>query len=97
MLISHKIRETLKALSELQLEINEHIKNNKVNNIAKHLESRLINVQLSLYQSGITHYLDDVFWEESLNNEFIKIELEIIIQETEWQIQDIARHLATIN
>ena len=88
------IKATLKSFNDIRIKVIEYIKDNRVNSIARHLEARLLIVEQSLSESGITHYLDDVFWKESLGNQTIRIELEVTVQEIEWQVQDIARHLA---
>lgn len=88
------LNTTLDTLREIQLSISEFVKNTKDNKfveIANNLKSRLIKLQQSLYASGITHYLDEEIWNESANNQNIRLELEVTINEVAWQIQDMAR------
>jgi HD superfamily phosphohydrolase YqeK len=94
-------QDTLKNLfqmfNEILLKIGEIIKNNhdfKIIDIAKHLESRILKLRQSLYASGITHYLEDVNWQGSLNDQSIRAELEITTKEIGWQLQDIVRDTA---
>lgn len=85
---------TLNTLSEIQSNISEFVRDSqeaKAVEVANHLKSRLIKLQQSLYASGITHYLDDEYWNESSENQFIRVELEVTTKEIGWQIQDMAR------
>lgn len=91
------LNTTLDTLREIQLSISEFVKNTqdkKFVEISNNLKSRLIKLQQSLYASGITHYLDEEIWNESANNQLIRLELEVTTNEVAWQIKDMARDVS---
>lgn len=90
------LKNIFQMFNEISLKIAEILRDNhdyKIVEIAKHLEFRILKLRQAIYASGITYYLEDDNWQGILNDQTIRIELEITTKEIGWQLQDIIRDI----